>query len=168
MLKPFARYLEHHALWQFNRRAVAGGVALGLFFGILIPFAQILVSAVVAIFVRVNLPVAAFSTLITNPLTFPAVYYLAYQVGGIFLHEEQIATAAAVETHIQYTMAVRDEVLTGWLAPALDWLQTAGLQLIVGLAVLAVVASAVGYVAVNASWRYWVRQRWRKRRLRLA
>ncbi|HEY4542284.1 MAG TPA: DUF2062 domain-containing protein, partial [Noviherbaspirillum sp.] len=66
-LKPFARYLEHHSLWQFNRRAVAVGAAIGLFFGILIPFGQIVVSAFAAFFLRANLPVAAFATFITNP-----------------------------------------------------------------------------------------------------
>ena len=38
-LKPFSRYLHHHYLWQFNRRGVAGGLAVGLFVGILIPLA---------------------------------------------------------------------------------------------------------------------------------
>lgn len=165
MLKPFSRHLEHHALWQFNRRAVAGGVALGLFFGILIPFAQILVSAFVAIFLRVNLPVAAFATLITNPFTFPAVYYVAYLVGGMFISEDKLAHAAVIESHIQQTLAVRQEVVTGWFASAVDWVQNVGLQLVVGLSVMAIVMSAVGYFGVNAIWHYWVRQRWRKRRL---
>jgi uncharacterized protein (DUF2062 family) len=164
-LKPFACYLEHHSLWQFNRRAVAGGIALGLFFGILIPFAQILLAAFVAVFLRVNLPVAAFATLVTNPFTFPAVYYFAYLVGGLFLDEDKIAHPAAIETHIQQTLAVQQEVLSGWFAPVADWMQTVGFQLVVGLCVLSVVVSTLGYFTVNAIWHYWVRQRWRKRRL---
>lgn len=164
-LKPFARYLEHHSLWQFNRRAVAGGVAIGLFFGILIPFAQILISAFAAVFLRVNLPVAAFATLITNPFTFPAVYYFAYLVGGVFLDEDKIAHPAVIESQIQQTLAVRQEVLSGWFAPIADWLQTVGFQLVIGLSVMAVVTSTLGYFTVSAIWHYWVRQRWRKRRL---
>lgn len=167
MLRPFARYLDHHALWQFNRRSVAGGVALGLFFGILVPFAQILLSACAAVFLRVNLPVAAFATFITNPFTFPAVYYFAYLVGGLFIHQDKIVHPAAIESHIQQTLAVRPEVVTGWFASAMDWVQSVGLQLVVGLSVLSVVVSALGYFTVNAAWHYWVRQRWRKRRLRL-
>lgn len=167
-LRPFARYLEHHALWQFNRRSVAGGVALGLFFGILIPFAQILLSACAAVFLRVNLPVAAFSTLITNPFTFPAVYYFAYLVGGLFLDDEEAAQKSAViQTHVEQTLAVRQDLLTTWFAPVAEWAQSVGLQLVVGLCVLSVVMSAVGYFAVNVIWQYWVRQRWRKRRLRV-
>lgn len=164
MLKPFRRYLDHHALWQFNRRGVAGGVAIGLFFGILIPFAQILLAAFAAVFLRVNLPVAAVSTLITNPFTFPGVYYCAYLVGGLFLHADDVAQPAAIENHIVQTLAVRQEVLSGWFASACDWLQSVGFQLVIGLSVLSVVTSTLGYFAVNAVWHYWVRQRWRKRR----
>lgn len=167
MLRPFARYLDHHSLWQFNRRAVAGGVALGLFFGILIPFAQILLSACAAVFLRVNLPVAAFATFVTNPFTFPAVYYFAYLVGGLFVDGEKATHAAAIESHIQQTLAVRPEVVTGWASSVMEWAQSVGLQLVVGLCVLSVLASAIGYLTVNAAWQYWVRQRWRKRRLRL-
>jgi len=166
MLKPFARYLEHHSLWQFNRRSVAGGVAIGLFFGILVPFAQILLSACAAVFLRVNLPVAAFATFITNPFTFPAVYYFAYLVGGLFLSDGKHAHPAVIESHIQQTLAVHEQVLSGWFAPALDWVQSVGLQLVIGLCVLSVVTSTVGYFAVNIVWRYWVRNRWRKRRFR--
>lgn len=174
VLRPFARYLEHHSLWQFNRRAVAGGVALGLFFGIISPVAQIALSAFAAVFLRVNLPVAAFATFITNPFTFPAVYYFAYLVGGLFISGEKGSHPAVIQSHIEQTLAVRQEVVTGWLAPiadwfgnALEWMQSAGLQLVVGLCVLSIVTSALGYLAVNAAWHYRVRQRWRKRRLRV-
>jgi uncharacterized protein len=165
MLRPFAPYLEHHALWQFNRRAVAGGVALGLFFGIIIPFAQILLAAFAAIFLRVNLPVAAFATLITNPFTFPAVYYFAYLVGGMFVGHDKVPQAAVIETQIQQALAVHQEVVTGWFASAMNWFESVGLQLCVGLVVLSIATSTLGYFTVNAVWQYWVRQRWRKRRL---
>ncbi|PWF48494.1 DUF2062 domain-containing protein [Massilia glaciei] len=69
LLKPLGRYLHHHFLWQFNRRAVAGGLAAGLFSGLILPLGQIGLAAVAAIVFRVNLPVAALSTLVTNPLT---------------------------------------------------------------------------------------------------
>lgn len=165
MLKPFKRYLDHHALWQFNRRAVAGGVAVGLFFGILVPFAQILLAAFAAVFLRVNLPVAAASTLITNPFTFPGVYYCAYLVGGLFMHADDMTHPAVIESEIQRTLAVRQEALAGWFAPVIDWIQTVGFQLVIGLSVLSVVMSAVGYFAVSGVWHVWVRRRWRKRRM---
>jgi len=67
--------------FESNRRTVAGGVAVGVFFGLLIPVGQILGAAVAAICFKVNLPVAAMSTLVTNPFTAgaPAGYFLVHQ-----------------------------------------------------------------------------------------
>ncbi|MGL4189515.1 MAG: DUF2062 domain-containing protein, partial [Sphaerotilus sulfidivorans] len=79
--------LHHPRLWRASRRAVALGAAIGVFFGFLIPIAQIPVSAAVAVALRANVPSAMASTLVTNPITFPPVYYAAWQVGGWLLSE---------------------------------------------------------------------------------
>jgi uncharacterized protein len=68
-LKPVRHILDHHGLWQFNRRSVAWGAAIGLFFSVAIPIAQIPVAAMVAVYFRVNVPVAIFGTLLSNPFT---------------------------------------------------------------------------------------------------
>lgn len=162
MLKPFHPYLHHHFLWQFNRRAVAGGVAVGLFFGILIPFAQILFAALAAVGLRVNLPVAAFSTFVTNPFTFPAVYYAAYKLGDLLTGSTSIIPAVAIRSDIEKAVEVQKQV-TGWLPNLLEWLQSVGLPLAVGLSVLAVVAAVAGYFMVNWIWRWQVARRWRNR-----
>lgn len=164
LLKPFARFLHHHFLWQFNRRAVAGGVAVGLFFGILTPFAQILFAAIAAVIFRVNLPVAAFSTLVTNPLTFPPIHYFAYKLGG-FLTQwlRSIPQDLPATGEVEQLVAQQAEV-SGWLGHLIDWAQTVGLPLLTGLIVLAVAAATCGYFLVNALWRLHAIQRWRKRR----
>ena len=61
------------------------GVAVGVFFGLLLPVAQIPVSAAVAVLLRANLPMAVASTLVTNPVTFGPVYYGAYRLGKALL-----------------------------------------------------------------------------------
>lgn len=43
-LSPFRHVLDHEGLWQFNQRSVAGGVAIGLFFSVASPVAQILLA----------------------------------------------------------------------------------------------------------------------------
>lgn len=162
MLRPFRPYLHHHFLWQFNRRTVAGGVAVGLFFGILIPFAQIIFSAVAAVVLRVNLPVAAASTLITNPFTFPAVYYVAYKLGDLLTGSRSIVPEVAIKSDIQRAVEVQTHV-TGWFSNLVDWLQSVGLPLAVGLSVLAVASSVAGYFLVDWVWRWQVTRRWRNR-----
>lgn len=162
MLKPFHPYLHHHFLWQFNRRTVAGGVAVGLFFGILIPFAQILLSALAAIVLRVNLPVAAFTTLVSNPFTFPALYYAAYKLGDLLTGTRSIVPTVAIESDIQKAVQVQKQV-SGWLPNLLEWLQTVGLPLAVGLSVLAIVSAIGGYFLVDWIWRWKATRRWRNR-----
>ncbi|HEV2609480.1 MAG TPA: DUF2062 domain-containing protein [Noviherbaspirillum sp.] len=160
-LKPFNRYLDHHFLWQFNRRAVAGGVAIGLFFGFMIPFAQILFAAIGAIIFRVNLPVAAFSTLVTNPLTFPPIYYFAYKLGG-FITGSTDTDTAPLPGEAEELVAQQTEVI-GLFANLVEWAQGVGLPLITGLTVLAVVSAVTEYFLVSGLWRLQAIRRWRKR-----
>ncbi|NJQ98977.1 MAG: DUF2062 domain-containing protein [Hydrococcus sp. CSU_1_8] len=51
------------------------------FFGFLLPIGQFLFAIGAAILLRGHLGIAAASTLVTNPLTFGPVYWLAYQLG---------------------------------------------------------------------------------------
>src|SRR3546814_3707203 len=49
-------------------------------------FAQVAVAALLALSCRANVPVAALTTFITNPLTTPIVWVIAYKVGNWLLH----------------------------------------------------------------------------------
>src|SRR3954467_676888 len=82
-LGRFGGWLHHPNLWHLNRRSVAGGVANGLFCGLIPGPFQMLGAAVVAIAFRVNLPVALFTTLYTNPLTIGPLYVAAYYLGRL-------------------------------------------------------------------------------------
>ncbi len=166
LLKPFASYLHHHSLWQFNRRSVAAGVAIGLFFGILVPFAQIFLAATAAVILRVNLPSAAFCTLITNPFTFPPIYYLAYRIGNLFTGIGQEVPDKTINADIEQAVAIQQGDVTGWFPHLIDWIQTVGLPLIVGLGILATAAAITGYFVVDAIWKLRIRQRWMRRRER--
>ena len=50
--------LKNPQLWRFSRRGVALGVAIGIFFGFLMPLAQIPASAIAATVFRANVPTA--------------------------------------------------------------------------------------------------------------
>ena len=163
-LKPFTRYLDCHSLWQFNRRAVAGGATIGLFFGILFPFLQIFLAAFAAIVLRVNLPVAAFTTLVTNPLTFPPIYYLAYRLGDILMGAGSLSPEAVIGADIKG--AIAPDTVAGWLPRLIDWIQAVGLPLALGLFVMATVAALLGYVTVNTVWKLRVRLGWHQRQRR--
>jgi len=78
----FGDQIFHHMLWRNDKRAIAGGLSLGLFiaFTPTIPFQMILATSG-ALFFRVNLPIALAACWITNPLTVLPVYMSAWKLG---------------------------------------------------------------------------------------
>src|SRR5690606_14445801 len=81
LLRWLGPRLHEPGLWHLNRRAVARGVAIGVFFGFMIPVAQIPAAAVGAFFARANLWVSAIATLVSNPFTYAPIYFAAYRLG---------------------------------------------------------------------------------------
>lgn len=81
-LRPFAQRLLDRRLWKPTPHTIGLGMALGMFFGILMPVAQMLFAVGSATMVRANVMVAALGTLITNPFTAPPIYLAAYQLGA--------------------------------------------------------------------------------------
>jgi len=138
-IKPFAHRLSEPALWHVNRRSVERGVALGLFAGLIIPFGQTPLAVFLALSVRANVIVAAAATLITNPVTTPAIYYAAYRVGSL------LVTTSAADAEVASA--------NGWLARALTWLADASLPTAVGLLLFASLAAPAGFAAVRIIWR---------------
>lgn len=139
-MAPVRPHLQDDRLWHLERHCVARGVAMGLFMGLLMPVAQILFAVVASVLVRGNVPISAASTLVTNPLTVPPIYYAAYQLG------EQMLPDA-----LDLTWLMTDA--TNWLGQALNWAVTHGAPLMTGLLVLATASSALGFAVVHLLWR---------------
>jgi hypothetical protein len=149
-------------LWHFNRRSVAAGVGIGVFFGFLIPVLQIAFAALFALLLRANLPVAAVSTLVSNPLTYAPIFVAAYRVGAALLGETASEVDAAVIEEEVQEARVAEVIKPRW------WQRFAGvgLQVMVGLAVFAVVGGVSAYFATLLVWRIAVLARIRRRRAR--
>jgi uncharacterized protein len=148
-----APWLGHPRLWHLNRRGVALGLAIGVFFGFLIPIAQIPVAAIVSIWMRANVPAAAFSTLVTNPLTFGPVYALAYFVGDAIL-EGDVAAASAPAAEAEAKGGV------------INFISEAAKPLFLGLSLFAVGGSLLAYGATMLCWRLAVVAQAKRRRAR--
>lgn len=134
-LRRLTPYLAHPKLWHWSRRSIAAGVAIGLFFGLLIPIAQIPFASVAAIALRANLAVAVASTLITNPLTMAPIYYVAYRLGA------------------WVTGSTTAKVVSFSGASALwENITTICMPLFAGLGIMAIVSSLVGYLLITQVW----------------
>lgn len=151
-IRPFAHRLANPCIWHFNRHSVARGLALGLFTGFLIPLGQSPAAALLALSMRANILVAVAATLITNPLTFAAIYFAAYQLGNRLLDSAGFADLA---------LGAASE---GRISKVGEWLLSMTVPTALGLLIFATAAAFIGYWTVQLSWRWWIARRWIARR----
>lgn len=158
--------LGHPGLWHFSRKGISLGLALGIFFGLLIPVAQIPASATLAVLLRANLPMAVASTFVSNPVTFGPLYYGAYRLGKVVLGEPPISEQEAMKV-LDEAQAEPPEIkgISDRVAYWVEHLGTVGKPLVVGLAILASASGLAVYFLTSGLWI--LRTRWnRRKRLR--
>lgn len=87
-IKLLGPRLQEPSLWHINRRSFPLAVALGMFCAFIpVPF-QMLIAAVGAIWLRVNILVAVPLVWISNPFTMGPLYYFCYLLGAKMLGRE--------------------------------------------------------------------------------
>jgi len=134
----FGGRLFHGYIWVYDRRAISGGLALGLFiaFTPTIPL-QMLLAACGALVFRVNIGIALTACWITNPLTVVPLYLSAWRLGRYLLEE-----VAMIED-------LFDLLLQGsQVSPIIK--QSAYLW--TGSLILATGAALAGYLSVHLIW----------------
>lgn len=144
-------------LWHLSRRRVAMGAGIGVFFGFLIPVLQILGAAVLAVLLRANLPVAAVSTLVSNPFTYAPIFVLAYKAGVALLGDP---VEPSVVVGLAEAIDTPDADGSSWI----DRAKGIGKPLFVGLAVFAVIGGFTAWGAVHLLWTLGVWLKLRRRR----
>ena len=135
-LAPFDHLLHDPNLWGIRRRNVVPAFALGLFFVFMPLPGQMLVASALAILLRINLPVAALTTVISNPLTMGPIYYLAYRVG------QRLLDVPPQPFSFEFSI----EWLTGRFLAIWQ-------PLMLGAVLLGLLAALLGYVALDLLWR---------------
>ncbi len=145
-LRPFRALLSHPVYFSINRRSITGGLALGLFIGVLPFLGHTPVVVVAALLLRVNLPVAVLSTWIANPLTYGLIFYGEYLLGSFLMKMPPAAL----------TMDLPWKDLIAALAKT--WR-----PLWLGAAVVGLLLAGTAYLLSNAAWRLTTQQRLRRR-----
>lgn len=156
-IKPFGSLMRHPNLWHLHRRSVSGGVAVGLLCGLVPGPLQMISAVLLAVLVRVNLPVAALVTLYTNPFTIVPLYMLAYEIGA-WVSSGTLNYAALAPLPAFHWQS--------WPSELWGWLTMLGKPLLIGLPLLAVSLAISGYFVVRVVWRVAVIWKWRTRRQR--
>lgn len=144
LLRRLGYRLHHPRLWHLNRRSVAGATGLGLFVAFLpVPF-QMILAALGALWLRVNLPLAVALIFITNPLTMGPAFYLCYKVGAWLLGSKVVATGKHFQPGIEWLF---DQFAVIWQ------------PLVAGSLLTGSVLSLAGYCLVQVLWRAHVRHK---------
>lgn len=149
-LAPFAPLLKDPNLWGIRRRNVVPAVALGFFVAYL-PFpGHIIATALLALALRVNIPVAVLAVLINNPLTVGPMFYLAFEFGEFLLGMDP--------------QPFEFELTTDWVV---NGFRRVWRPLLLGSVVLGAMLSILSYVVLDLVWRAsvagYLREKRRKR-----
>jgi uncharacterized protein (DUF2062 family) len=155
-IRPFANNVLRSELWRFTRRSVPRGVALGLFIGVMIPLAHFAVAALLAVFVRANIPAAMLATFVGFPVFYIGLVAVADKLGSWLLHLDSLTVVEPIGSAMQATET--DHLL--------QYLTREGINVALGLFVEATVLASLGYVLSSFAWRWWIGRKRKGRLLR--
>lgn len=150
-LKPFDALIAHPAYFAPSRRSIAGAIWTGIFVALLPLPGQTLIALLAALFLRVNLPIAAIATWITNPITIVPIFYWEYSLGTVILQMPPQPFAIDLSW---------DWVTNGFVG---IWK-----PLMLGSFITATLVASTAYVAVSIVWRSMVAYRFKRRHNRLS
>ncbi|WP_290699327.1 DUF2062 domain-containing protein [Amphritea sp.] len=142
-------YIHDPNLWHLTRKSVSKAFFVGLFCAFIPLPSQMVIAAVVALFIRSNLPISVSLVWITNPLTIPPMFYFSYWIGTLIV--------GADVQQVEFVMSIE------WLTEELSHIW---LPLLVGSLVCGIVSGALGYFLMQGFWVWQVNKSWRKRKFR--
>lgn len=156
------KYLSHPSLWHLNRRSASLAALVGLFCACLpIPF-QMVPATLLAVWLRVNLPLVIALVWITNPLTILPFMYAGYGLGSLALNVPMLSWSEIEELALAAL-----QTSSSVSAPDIDLL-TQLKPFFLGSVLLGLVTGCVGYVGMRLFWRWHVLRAWRRRAQRRA
>jgi uncharacterized protein (DUF2062 family) len=150
-LAPFEHLLHDPRLWGMRRQTVVPGFALGLFVCYL-PFpGHMVIAALLALLLRVNIPVAVIAVWVSNPLTMGPMFFFAFELGRFLLR--------LPPRPFEFELSIE------WLTSGFLYIWQ---PLLLGSILLGAILSLVGFIALDLLWRasiagYLARRRKRRR-----
>lgn len=145
-LQFLGEHLHNPNLWHLNRYSAALACAVGFFVMYLPIPGQMIVAAALAFLIGANLPLSVVLVWITNPLTWGPMFYPAYKLGTWLL-----GTGKEI---IPEKFSLLNEM------GDIFW------PLLLGSLIFGITLAALGYVGMQAVWRWVTVNRWRKRKQR--
>jgi len=147
-LHPFATILAHPTFLSVSRRSIAGAVWIGLFIALLPLPGQTVIALLVALLLRVNVPIAAITTWVVNPVTMGPIFYWEYSLGRLILDLPRHSFEIDLSWH--------------WITSGLVAIWK---PLLLGCFISATIVASIGYLSVSVTWRLIVAARYRNRHI---
>lgn len=138
-------------LWHINRYSSAMAFFVGLFVAFIPIPGQMLAAAILALLFRCNLPLSVCLVWVTNPLTMPALFYMAYEVGALLID--------VPVTEVKFELSIH------WLTHTLENIWE---PFLLGCLLCGLFCGSLGYFIVSLSWRWRVSMHWRERKRKRA
>jgi uncharacterized protein (DUF2062 family) len=145
-LDPLGEWVYASNLWHLNRYSASMAFFVGLFLAFLPVPGQMFLAAAGAVLLRCNLPLSVGLVWVTNPLTVPAIFFIAYRVGALLID--------VPVQDVQFALTI-------------EWFQHGLLRvwkpLLVGCLLCGLFFGSLGYFVINVLWRLRVARQWRRR-----
>lgn len=138
-------------LWHLNRYSASMAFFVGLFVAFLPIPVQMVVAALLALLFRCNLPLSVCLVWVTNPLTMPALFFIAYKVGALILEVPVEQMSFELSYH--------------WLSSQLSHIWR---PFLLGCVICGLFCGSMGYFVISMAWRWRVAVHWRERKRRRA
>ncbi len=136
-------------LFHLNRYSVSMAFLVGVFLAFIPVPGQMAIAAIVALWVRCNLPIAVALVWITNPITIAPIFFATYKL-GIWLLNEPITHHAAK--------------LMSWETLHSVKLSKIWKPLIIGSLSAGSFCSLLSYFIIRYTWRFYVIFQWQHRK----
>lgn len=136
-------------LWHINRYSSSMAFFVGLFVAFMPIPGQMVIAALLAILLNCNLPLSVSLVWITNPLTMPPIFFLAYKLGALIVGVPVEPLSFELSFH--------------WLANRLESIWQ---PFLLGCLLCALFAGSLGYFVINMLWRWRVVRHLRDRKRR--
>ncbi|MEM9257062.1 MAG: DUF2062 domain-containing protein [Pseudomonadota bacterium] len=146
-LRVLGDWVYEGNLWHINRYSASMAFFVGLFLAFMPVPGQMVLAALMAIRLRCNLPLSVGLVWITNPVTMPAIFFLAYKVGALL-----------VDVPIQN---LEFEMSLYWFSHKLSAVWK---PLLLGCLVCGLFFGCLGYFVISLLWRWHVTRRWHQRK----
>lgn len=160
-MKRVGVFLEKYpAIFVMNRKTVALGFAIGVSMGVLPLPLQLLTSIILVILTGSNICAMFLGSLLSNPLTLPLIYLLAYRIGSVFLSTD-------TNNFKDFTFSL-SSLFNQSGAHMSDFFLHVGKALLIGLPIEAFVLWIISFFSMNFLWKVMVIKEYKNRQKKRA